>query len=261
MKPVTDSHVVDRIVRPHEIGLIDVMEFSRYYSDEDFEVRDAAYVSVTNNTELRCIRPNSHLEWYLMTYLPHVNPTREYPLGYYYGWIIGDIEKRELFDETNSTMIISDESLWWISYMRAFHRYQLIQVIIENTYPHDEPQARMASYLPEKPERFYTSHGLPFYRKVPLNPIPRNVIPSPSTYFYLTPELKEAFGQYDGPFRYDTIIKWYIAYIYERRRSLISRSNPFVILCSENLLGEAFGVRTFHRTESMILLHTCLTYA
>ena len=166
------------------------------------------------------------------------------------------ITREKLYDETNPSIIICSEALERVFDQKALHVTQVRESVMNQLYPRDHQVALLNA-----------TNQHPTGSDVALNAI------SPDTaqrsheetiQYELKPALRrvfekvETFNRSKTTFSYSEIATALSTYIIKYKDKLIDPRNIYVIFAAADPLGEAFQVKTFHRSQVQALLRKAL---
>ena len=225
-------------------------------------------ISVTQQQK-RYFRPHSPLLEYLDNKLPEEDIKRR-PFLYMNTvmlWIKGIISREQLYDEKNPAMVLADPLLETALRVRLCNLSQLpefvaAQLVSEDADNRQEPFTvdgyipvhpilleRPAQY-PTKPTSIHAREGL----------VPVNTPIALDTKFKVRPGFLKVLHslptvpEHQTVFEYQEISKILSQYILANKNKFFDYRNNKAVMCDGDILGDAFGVRSFHRSQVMTLL-------
>lgn len=180
--------------------------------------------------------------------------------------LMGIISKEKLYDPSNTSIIMCDVALEMALNMKALHQSELRELVCRqliSTSSAADPTLSLSSsssssgpvsisQTKKRPHTTVVNHSaiLSYDQKFELRP-----------QFHAVLSTMPEFDKHRHIFEYGELTKHLSRYIIRNKNRLFDKRNIKVCLVHGDLLGEAFGVRAFHRCQVSRLLRAQLIEA
>ncbi len=211
-------------------------------------------------------RPNSPLKPYLHKHKPEKNirHTTYFTTTEVTEWLKDIIFERGLYDDNNPGIVLCDKELEQALNVKALHSAETRQKVAEHLVPERHPLARTPYPTPSfHPSRRYLTPtttmentGITLENRIPLVPFDKPIPPKQlftlrNKFLEVLKHTRKMINKDQTIFTYDEAAWIFMQYIIQQKDTLIDERHRKVVICEDDKLGAAIGVRAFHHIQRL----------